>query len=71
MEKLKLAFDFEQVKTLEDVKWVLSVITGTVDVDVNTYNGLGDKRAFFKIVPSEVKKGEEIISPPMEEVLMN
>lgn len=70
MEKLKLVFDFEQVKTLEDVKWVLSVITGTVEVDVNTYNGLGDRRAFFKIVPSELKK-EEIVSPPMEEVLMN
>lgn len=70
MEKLKLVFDFEQVKTLEDVKWVLSVITGTVEVDVNAYNGLGDKRAFFKIAPPELKK-EEIVSPPMEEVLMN
>ncbi len=70
MEKLKLVFDFEQIKTVEDVKWVLSVITGVMEVDVNSYNGLGDKRAFFKIVPPEGKKEEEII-PEVEQLPLN
>jgi len=58
MGKLKVVFDFEQINTIEDLKWVVSTIVGAVEIDTAAYNTLGEKKKFFSIIP-EVKEVEE------------
>lgn len=56
---LKANWDWSQVKTLEDVKFVLSSITGAVQMDIATFNQLGEKKAFFILEESEVEEVKE------------
>lgn len=65
MGKLKMTFDFSQVETLEDLKWVVSTLTGMVEIETSDFNKLGEKKKFFTlveeapVVESEEKKDSE------------
>lgn len=50
MGKLKMTFDFSQVETLEDLKWVVSTLTGMVEIETSDFNKLGGKKKFFTLV---------------------
>lgn len=58
MGKLKMTFDFSQVETIEDLKWVVSTLTGVVEIETKDFNQLGEKKKFFSLV-EEVPVVEE------------